>query len=133
MRLEEEARKAREAAAAAEQELASAPPPEQATAMQEALRQHLDAATRLASQAASTVAAPINSGVGVRTSERRSWKAEIKDLKPALAYCLENGYEKNIRVIVQAIYDKLVNSKDGARNLPGAKITETVSTTILRK
>ena len=93
----------------------------------------LDQAARLRFQAAQTVATPINSGVGPRTSVRRFWKTEITDLSLAIDYCLKNGYEASLQAAVQLIYDKLVFGKSGARTLPGATIKEHTSTGILRK
>ena len=132
---EEEARRAgdREAAAKAAQARAEQA---QAEAVAGAARLAADierrrteaAAAELERQAAAVVALPIDSGLGVKASGRKVWKAEIDDLTTAIRHARRVD-ESTIRAAVQQIFDRQV--KAGVRTLPGARVIED-STTVIR-
>lgn len=86
-------------------------------------------AARLERQAAETVAAPINTGFGVKATRRTVWRVEIDDLKLALRHCLKVD-EAALRACVQQVFDRQV--KAGVRVLPGARVLEDSATTIRR-
>ncbi len=131
---EEEARQAgtRAAAAAAAQARA-----EQAQAEAEASERRLAAeveqrkteatAAALEHQAATTIARPIDSGLGVKASGRKVYTAEITDLTTAIRHARRVD-EPTVRAAVQQIFDRQV--KAGVRVLPGARVIEDTKTTI---
>lgn len=129
----------RQAAARQRAEAEAARQREESEARQRALSADLDrriseeAAYRLDRQAATTVAGPINSGLGVKAFSRPTCRAELgskaEDLTAALRHCRRID-EKTLRACVEAIYARQV--KAGVRELPGAKIVEDSATTIRR-
>ena len=89
-------------------------------------RRAQDAAAALARQAAEVKVAPIDSGVGVKASGRKTYAAVITDLTVAIRHCRKVD-EASVKEAVQKIYDKQVRA--GVRDLPGANVIEDSATT----
>ncbi len=131
---EEEARRAgdREAAAKAAQARA-----EQAKAEAEASERRLAAdierrqaearAAEIDRQAAAATAKPIDSGLGVKASGTKVYRAEITDLTAAIRHARKVN-EAAILATVQQIFDRQL--KAGVRVLPGARVIEDSKTVI---
>jgi len=129
-RLQDEARKQQEAAEEAERARQEALQAGNAQAAMDAEVKALQAqaATEtLATQAAATQAQTIDSGVGAKAFGRKTYRAEITDLKAALKHAISVD-KAAIEAAVQGVYDRQVRA--GVRELPGAIVRETTTTSI---
>ena len=131
-RAEEEARRAGDRAAAeaaararAEQEKVEADARRRRMEAELEARRSADAAAALERRAEAAVAAPIDSGVGVKASARKTTVVMIDDLGKAARHCLKVA-EPEMREVIQKVYDRLARAK--VRDLPGATVREDSST-----
>jgi hypothetical protein len=95
-----------------------------------ARRRAEDAAAALDARAAATVARPIDSGVGPKTSARKTYVVTIDDLGVATKHCMTLD-APGLTDYVIGIYQKQIRA--GVRSLPGATIIESTNTVIRRK
>lgn len=84
-------------------------------------------AETLEARAATTVAAPLDSGYGAKAFGRKVKTVKIKDLTAAIRHCRRID-QAAITAAVQAIYDKQLRA--GVTTLPGAEIVEIISTVV---